>query len=74
MMNHRHLTRDEQQILRRMADDAGVVEMLRCLAIIVGHDHPDLYRSNQYKTDLLLVAGRLSKDTGETADAEDMLN
>lgn len=42
-MNSRHLNEDERRALRRMADEARLVEMIRAIAGMVANDHPDLH-------------------------------
>ncbi len=68
MMNLRHLTLDEKRIVRELVNDTGVVELLRLLATIVGNDHPDLFRGNRHKTDLLLLANSIDRDRATLED------
>ncbi len=69
MMNARHLTGEEQQILRDMANHAGAVEMLRCIAQIICNDHPDITCGDRIRTKINNIANNLNSEKwGDSRD------
>ncbi len=75
MMNLRHLTDEERGTLRQMADSAGAVEMLRCVAGIIAHDHPDHTSGPRYRTALCKIAGQLAEEPwGDDRDGKPLMD
>jgi hypothetical protein len=58
----RHLSREDQVILRDMANRVDVEEMLRAIGSMVAHDHPDLNAGTAFRSEVFRLAVNLGDD------------
>lgn len=64
MMNYRHLTQAEKTTVQAIAEDAGVVELLRLIGSIVAHNHFDITQGDKIRSEIFKIAKTINEDTG----------
>lgn len=60
--NRRHLNSCEAKILAALVEECGPAAVLRAIAQYVAHEHPDLTKGDEYRSQIARVAGSIDRD------------